>query len=126
MVDAPAELLRCPGHIMIVGGGRWARQVIDVLCELVPSSTEISIYSRHSKVAIEQWVGQRASPHRLRIFSELSLPAHASKSAAIVVNAARRHREVAEWMIDVGIPLIVEKPIASSSTAARDLTERAD
>src|SRR5262245_49007267 len=90
----------CPDHIVIVGGGRWSRVFVDVLCGLVPPEVEISVHTRQGQKVMTEWVSARGLDKRIVISSDPPNDAPAGTCAAIVVNAAKDHVDAAARMID--------------------------
>ena len=108
-LDEMASFL-CPQRVAVIGGGRWARVLAGVLCDLVPSSTNISIHSLHNVESMALWAAQLSRPVEVssKYPSGSSLP-----GAVIIANAARDHEKAIEWAISVGVPAFVEKPITA-------------
>lgn len=116
----------CPSHIAIIGGGRWARVLTEALCNIVMKSTLISIYSAHNACEMSSWVIKKKFNQNIHIYSDFSeLEAH-EIDAAIVVNAARDHALVIQKVIELGIPVLVEKPVTLSYAETFRLAKIAD
>lgn len=111
----------CPDHIAIIGGGRWARVLTDVLCGLVGPSVGVTVHSLHNADAMSAWAKGRGLGGRVRVSSEWPSTLEAAPGAAIVVNAARDHEQAAERLLDRGVPVLVEKPMALTSAGAERL-----
>jgi predicted dehydrogenase len=115
----------CPDDILIIGGGRWARQIVDVVCSLVPPSVGVVLDSRRNADAMTAWAQAHGLGGRIQVSSAWP-PTFVSRSTAVIVaNAARDHDMAAAWAISSGLPTIVEKPIALTAATARHLTELA-
>lgn len=127
MLDFETEAGRapCPDSIAVVGGGRWARVLVDVLCDLVPLSVTISVHSRHNRDSMVAWADAKGRTRRIQSSSDWPPTLAADSSAVIVANAARDHEVAAEWALSAGIPVLVEKPICLSLSAARRLADLA-
>lgn len=119
------ELTPCPNHVTVIGGGRWARVLTTVLCDLVPPSVKISVHSFHNADAISTWVLERKLADRVHVSSDWPQILSKSSSAIIVANAARDHERAVEWAIFRNIPVLVEKPIALTAVAAQHLVNLA-
>lgn len=116
---------RCPDSIAVIGGGRWARVLTDVLCTLVPPSTRICVHSRHNAGPMSNWISERGLGDRIHASSQWPQFDPGVSSAAIVVNAARDHEEAVERALSASVPVLVEKPIAPTAAASQRLAELA-
>ncbi len=115
----------CPEHVAVIGGGRWARVLLEVLCGLVPPSVSISAHSPHNAQAMLAWASARGLGHRIRVSSDYP-EATAGKSGAIIVaNAAGDHEKAVEWALSSRLPVLVEKPVTLSSAATQRMADLA-
>lgn len=115
-----------PRGIVVVGGGRWARVLIDVLCSLVPSSLRLAAYSKTNSRAMKDWVLQKGLTGRVEVFSRLPVAGSRGKSAVIVANAAADHEATARWALSNGYPVLVEKPFCLGFSAANQIVNLAN
>lgn len=113
----------CPENVAVIGGGRWARVLTEVLCDLVPPSVGISIHSLHNANAMLVWAERRGFGQRIQISSDWPQVQSGKTSAVIVVNAARDHERAIEWVLSTGIPVLVEKPVTVTAAASQRLVE---
>lgn len=120
-----AEFTPCPDSILVIGGGRWARVLTEVLCGLLPSSVGISVYSLHNAESMLAWATTRGLAQRIRVASEWPRLSPARSNAVIVANAARDHESAVEWALSSGVAVLVEKPIALTAAAVQHLTDLA-
>jgi hypothetical protein len=111
----------CPDNIAIIGGGRWARVIVSVLCELVSSEVNISMHFRHNMDSMLAWIKKQGLTDRIQLSSAWPQFSSVHSSAIIVANAARDHEAAVEHALSLGAPVLVEKPIATNSTAAERL-----
>ncbi len=116
----------CPGHIAIIGGGRWARVLTETVSSIVPKSTLISIYSAHNSGAMSTWVLEKHFRQDICVFSDISKIETRRIDAAIVVNAARDHALIIEKIIQLGVPVLVEKPVTLSHATTSRLARLAE
>jgi predicted dehydrogenase len=116
---------RCPDSIAIIGGGRWARVLARVLCEIVPGPVAISVHSRRNAGSMAAWVEAQGLGKRIGLSSAWPDSMPASPGAVVVANAARDHEVAVEWALSAGVPVLVEKPIAPTFAAARRLADGA-
>ena len=116
-----------PSAIAIIGGGRWSRVWATVLAELAIPFEPIVIVSSANEEGMRRFLeGQPRSRHSFEVVSSLdALLARYPIGAAIVANAARNHVETALALVDRGIDVLVEKPLALSTRDVRSLLERA-
>ena len=115
----------CPDNIAVIGGGRWARVLTEVLCGLVPSTVGISVHSPHNANAMSAWTFARGLDQRIHVSPALPDIPSGTSNAVIVVNAARDHEKSIEWAISKGIPVLVEKPITLNYVASQRLANLA-
>jgi len=123
--DSVKEFAPCPDSIAVIGGGRWARVLTEVLCGIVPPSVGISIHSLHNARSMSAWVAERGLGQRIHASSDWPQLLSEKASAVIVANAARDHERAIEWALSVGVPVLVEKPIALTAAAAQRLVNLA-
>lgn len=114
-----------PENIAVIGGGRWARVLTEVLCGMVPSSATLSVHSAHNAKGMETWALERGLDRRLTISALLPDFSPGSSSAVIVVNAARDHEDAVTWSIATGVPVLVEKPLTMNYNSALRLSNAA-
>ncbi len=119
--DTAVESTATPDRVAVVGGGRWARVILDVLCDLLPMHVALTVHTRAGG-AVREW--QAEHPRRNRIELGESLPA-TDVGAVIVANAARDHVAAAESALRAGSFVLVEKPLTPRFAATRDLLNRA-
>lgn len=117
--------LSCPDTVTVIGGGRWARVLTEVLCTLVTPSVRISVHSPHNAELMSVWAVSRGIGERIHVSSQWPNFISEKSNAVIVVNAARDHEKVAELALIAGVPVLVEKPIALTGTATQRLFDLA-
>lgn len=115
----------CPDNVAVIGGGRWARVLVEVLCDLVPLGVKLSVHSPRNAKMMMAWVSERGLEKRISVSSSLpSLPSDAS-NAIIVTNAACDHESSVEWALTQGYPVLVEKPLCLNFATAQRLANLA-
>lgn len=112
-------------NILIFGGGRWARIIIDVILELLPNSSIVFIYTPHNSEFMKNWISTNKFKDRLQVILDLGTIQSKNISFAIVVNKASDHEKVIEWSIHSGIPCLVEKPFTIDSNSSHRVIELA-
>ncbi len=124
-MDTEEDRWICPEHVAVVGGGRWVRVLLEVLCGLVPPSVSISVHSPHNAQAMLVWASARGLEHRIRVSSNYPQATAGKSGAVIVANAARDHEKAIEWALSRRLPVLVEKPVTLSSAATQLMTDLA-
>ena len=125
IVDSSAKST-WPRNIVVMGGGRWARIYVDVLLELLPPSSKISVYSPRNCLSMADWIRSRGAGDRVSALSSLPVFPERESKAVIVVNAANDHEKSIEWALSQDAAVLVEKPLTLSSSASRRLVDEAD
>lgn len=114
-----------PERVAIIGGGRWARVLLSVVCDLVPSSTIITIHTAHNKESMKNWLKERKLDLRVGVYSEYPQFDKKLLNACIVVNQARDHKKAIEWSLQAGTPVVTEKPVTLSALETERLIKLA-
>ena len=117
--------IREPERIAVVGGGRWARVTLGVLHDVLPLATILTIHSSRNADAMQAWASDRFGQRPFAVTHELPEFDKPSRSALIVVNAARDHEAAAVRGLVAGVPVLVEKPLALTGAAVKRLIDLA-
>ena len=106
-------------NVVIIGGGRWARVIIEVLCDILNPSSNILIYSPHNHLLMNEWIIENKGEKRIKILRRFpnSFP---TPQKVIIVNAAIDHYKSALMAIRSGADVLVEKPVALNYKQALD------
>jgi predicted dehydrogenase len=115
----------CPGHIAIIGGGRWGRVLTEVLCTITPKDTIISIYCSNNKKIVKEFVLKNKFRQNITIYNDLSNLSNQNVGAIIVANAARDHEIAIQKALNASIPVLVEKPVTISYSSTLRLVKLA-
>jgi len=121
MNDSKASPITRPDVVLVVGGGRWARVFLDILCEIVAPKVRIIALTTHNAISLSDWLFRKRLRDRVEILPQLPEFSSPRSVAGIVVNAARDHEKAAEKLLASGITVLVEKPIALNSAAVARL-----
>ena len=119
--------MRCPETVAVIGGGRWARVITEVLCGLAPTSVGISVHSPHHAHGMAEWAAGKQLAERIRVSSDWpDSNAESRSTATIVVNAARDHERAVVATLPASCAVLVEKPMALSEASAHRMISLAD
>lgn len=124
-IGRSAEVGSWPERVAVIGGGRWARQLTQVLCDLTPPTVQISVHSRHNAESLSVWVRSRGLEERVEVSFGWPRLLGARSTAVIVANAARDHESAAVAALSECVPVLVEKPIAPTAAASHRLVDLA-
>ena len=69
MSEVQNEPTLYPDNIAIIGGGRWARVIVSVLCELVTPGVNISMHFRHNLDSMLAWIKKQGLADRIQLSS---------------------------------------------------------
>ncbi len=108
-------------QIAVIGGGRWSRVLLQVLCEIVPCSVKISSHSRHNLKGMTKWSNKNGYSDRIKIFKNYPKITLGKSCAIIVANATKDHEKVVKWAISKNLPVLVEKPITLNYNTTKNL-----
>jgi predicted dehydrogenase len=107
-------------YLVVVGGGRWARVVAGVLLDVRPD-IQLRVHSHSNARGMTEWARTRA-PGRIEVREGLPDYLGSDRPTAVIVcNASRDHVPAASAALRAGIPTLVEKPVATSASVAREL-----
>jgi len=93
-----------------MGGGRWARVIIEVLFEMLDPNINISIYSPNNHSFMKEWNIENNFRHKVKVIKRFP-NSFSNSSAVIVANAARDHYNSSILALRAGADVLVEKPI---------------
>ncbi len=110
-------------YINIIGGGRWARVILEVVCRIVDKSVKISVYSKNNSIGMSDWISLKKIGNNIQIFKDLPNKFSSDTNAVIVVNAARDHEEFILSALKAGAHVLVEKPITLSYKSGKKIAK---
>lgn len=113
-------------QVVILGGGRWARVMTEVVCNLLPGDTPLTVCSPRGVDALTAWAVERGLDGRISVAGQWPEALVPGRTAVIVANAARDHAAAGRWALERGAAVLVEKPLAVSRQQARDLADLAN
>ena len=108
-----------------MGGGRWARVIIEVLFDILDPNINISIYSPNNHSFMKEWIIKKNNfKHKIKVVK--SFPNSFSNSCTVIVaNAARDHYNSSIMALKAGADVLVEKPITLSYKQAKEIDDLA-
>ncbi len=115
-----------PDYVAVIGGGRWARILIEVICNLTPMSVKISVHSPRNFTAMGDWVVAQGFENRIRVYSDYPKSITGKTGAIIVANAAHDHEKAIEWALYQRLSVLVEKPVTLSFFATQRMVDLAN
>ena len=107
-------------NVIIMGGGRWARVIIKVLSDILDPLVNISIYSPHNNLYMNEWIVKNKVEQRIKVITSFPNSFH-THSVVIVANATTDHYKSALIAISAGADVLVEKPVVLNYNQALDL-----
>lgn len=107
----------------VIGGGRWARVYLSVLAD-ANLPFELAVVSTSNPDKITEL--SRNIDINIDIFPTIELLLkNRTVAVAAIINAAPLHYKTSVQLIEAGVPVIVEKPIAFNKHEVKDLCARA-
>lgn len=111
--------------LAIIGGGRWARTIAQVLSSLPAAlSRNIVLHSPHNADGVLRWIGEVGLGDRLGVSKAMPDLRMEKPYAAIVANRVYDHTEVSMSLLNAGVPTLVEKPMAIGAEAVGRLQRK--
>jgi predicted dehydrogenase len=112
-----------PDQIFIFGGGRWARVIAGVLCDLLPANTPLTMCSPCGADALQTWSVEQGRDCRITVAQEWPETFPLGRTAVIVANAACDHVAAGLRALELGASVLIEKPLALSLWDAQHLVD---
>ncbi len=107
-------------NVIIMGGGRWARVITEVLSDILEPFINISIYSPNNHSFMKEWIIKNNFKNQIKVIK--SFPNSFPNSCAVVVaNAAKDHYNSSKIALRAGADVLVEKPITLNYKQAIEL-----
>lgn len=110
--------------ILLFGGGRWARILLQATMNILPNNKFVVISPRNAD-GMRNWVITNQAFSRVIVSENVNDWLHYNFSSAIVVNAVHDHSNAIQWCIKKNIPVLVEKPISLSYEVVVNLHNQA-
>lgn len=106
--------------VALIGGGRWARVHAAVLQGLRPPIGRLLWVSRHNRDAIGEYRTGLVEP-KVEIVESLDAALSCQPNAAVICTASVNHARDALTVLNHGVPVLVEKPLALDMSSANEL-----
>ena len=107
-------------NVVIMGGGRWARVIIEVLCDVLNPKSNILIYSPHNHLLMNEWIIENKAENRIKLLKNFPI-SFTNPHVVIIANAAKDHYKSALMAIRSGAEVLVEKPVSLNYKQALDI-----
>ncbi|CAM8378985.1 Gfo/Idh/MocA family oxidoreductase [Candidatus Methylopumilus planktonicus] len=112
-------------HVIVIGGGRWARVFLEALSQILPSSVKITACSRRNKEGLASWASLNSLQNRIHFVSEYPLLTVSETTVVIIANAACDHENAIRWALLNRLPVLVEKPVTLSYESTNEIIKLA-
>lgn len=109
-------------EILVFGGGRWSRQIIQELLLILNKNFNITIISPRNFENMIEWSKRELETDRV-IIKKSFLPNEKKYIASIIANSVTDHYLSAKISLENYIPTIIEKPVTNSSYQTKQLIE---
>ncbi len=107
--------------ILVIGGGRWARTILKILDSILPQGINLAVYSSRNHVYMSEWICNTLKGRYVNVFSSWDQFTVAEYSSMIVANSASDHECAARKALLNKVPVLVEKPLATSLSVVQSL-----
>lgn len=112
-----------PERVSVIGGGRWGRILTEIACHILPTTTDIYLYSPGNAVGMKTWASATETTKRIKVFRQFpEMVVDSATHAVIVVNAVRDHAKAIAAALTAGADVLVEKPMTMDYATAVELT----
>lgn len=98
--------------LLFFGGGRWARIVLKVLLAQISGTTRVVWVTHHHADSAREWIAKHG--HGCIVVASECPVFLGDFSGAIVATSVDRHYFLTHRLLEHGVPVLCEKPIATS------------
>jgi len=112
-----------PDNVVVLGGGRWSRVYLGVLCGLLPATCRVWVCTPRNLFGMRQWLDTQGFRQRVVVGVSQDDFVLSGSCAVFVVNAARDHAAALRWATARGFPVLVEKPVTASTSQSLALLQ---
>lgn len=110
--------------VLVLGGGRWARVITQVLLGVLTDTTPIRMVSPAGAQDLARWTEATGWRDRIEVLDRRPEEVPIG-SVAIVANAAHSHVESTLWALQQGASTLVEKPFAPTPSDVQHMSDTA-
>lgn len=107
-------------NIIVIGGGRWARVITDVLLDITNPVLNILIYSPSNHTFMNEWIALKKIEKRVKTINKFP-KMFETPHVVIIVNAPKDHYTSSIMALKAGLDVLVEKPVTLNYKQAIDL-----
>lgn len=102
-----------PNKIILIGGGRWARVILESLYAIVPTGVVTYVHSPSNELGMRDWCEAKGL-HHVTVSKNYPDVKTSENCAVIIANAAKNHKKAILWALEKKFPVMVEKPVTTS------------
>lgn len=107
-------------QLVIVGGGRWSRQIIKTLVRKIKIKYTITCITNKKNFFLKKWLKKNKLKNKIILVKKI--PENLSRnSLAIVCNSTRNHFLSATLALNKNYNVLIEKPISGSLAQAKKI-----
>jgi predicted dehydrogenase len=108
-------------NIVLIGGGRWARVHARILSSLYPRVSRLIWISHHHRSSIESVAAKFPHDLDVQFFDSIAALKRLAPDAAVVCTSSASHAGNALSLLKLGLPVLVEKPLALNLKSALEV-----
>jgi len=109
-------------QLVVVGGGRWSRQIIKTLVNKIKIKNNITCITNKKNFFLRKWLKNCRLKNKIVLVKKF--PENESKnSLAIVCNSTRKHYQSVISALNKNYNVLIEKPISENITQAKTINK---
>ena len=97
--------------LLIVGGGRWARQYLICLSGILADQLEVQILTENNRAIVEETIRRFPNRNRFSIIENLGEVEYKKILIAFVVNKSSQHNNAVRYLLRKQVNVLSEKPM---------------
>ena len=113
-------------HVAVIGGGRWAKEILGALDNILPAGVHLTVHSRRNSLNMKLWTDSYLSKRAIVVNDKWPVFNEPSRCAMIIANAASEHEVATVIGLLSRVPVLVEKPLALSAESVNRLISLAN
>ncbi|NQT93889.1 MAG: Gfo/Idh/MocA family oxidoreductase [Lentisphaerae bacterium] len=114
------------GALVVLGGGRWARVIVQVLCGVAHPETKLFVVTPRNAKGIRSWVETQGLCSRVNVGTTWPDLAGTQPRCAIVANAVSDHACAIRHALEHDCHVLAEKPVTRSRKKTEELARLAE